>query len=117
MHGNLDAALNPASVAVIGASDNPHKVGGRPLLYLARYGYRGAVYPINPARETVQGLRAFARLEDTPHPPELASSRSPVMRRCAPSKRARCAGSKWGGGGGPGFLGNAGGGGEGQDAR
>src|SRR3954454_7075178 len=72
MHGNLDAALNPASVAVIGASDNPHKVGGRPLLYLARYGYRGAVYPINPSRETVQGLRAFARLEDTPRTPELA---------------------------------------------
>src|SRR3954468_4203713 len=72
MHGNLDAALNPASVAVIGASDSPHKVGGRPLLYLARYGYRGAVYPINPARETVQGLPAFARIEDTPHAPELA---------------------------------------------
>ena len=72
MHGNLDAALNPASVAVIGASDNPHKVGGRPLLYLARYGYRGAIYPINPARDTVQGVRAFARLEDTPRAPELA---------------------------------------------
>ena len=72
MHGNLEAALNPASVAVIGASDNPHKVGGRPLLYLKRYGFRGAVYPINPARATVQGMRAFARLGDTPTPPELA---------------------------------------------
>jgi acyl-CoA synthetase (NDP forming) len=72
MQSNLDAALNPASVAVIGASDNPHKVGGRPLLYLARYGYRGTVYPINPARQTVQGLRAFARIEDTPRAPDLA---------------------------------------------
>src|SRR4029079_18304757 len=43
-----------------------------PLLYLARYGYRGAIYPINPARDTVQGVRAFARLEDTPRAPELA---------------------------------------------
>jgi acyl-CoA synthetase (NDP forming) len=68
----LDAALNPASVAIIGASDNPHKVGGRPLLYLQRYGYRGAIYPINPGRATVQGMRAFARLADTPEPPELA---------------------------------------------
>jgi acyl-CoA synthetase (NDP forming) len=68
----LDAALNPASVAIIGASDNPHKVGGRPLLYLQRYGYRGAIYPINPGRATVQGMRAFARLEDTPQAPELA---------------------------------------------
>ena len=68
----LQAALAPRSVAVIGASDNPHKVGGRPILYLQRYGYRGAVYPVNPGRATVQGLRAFARVEDLPEAPELA---------------------------------------------
>src|SRR5690348_15788141 len=72
MPSSLDAALNPASVAIIGASDNPHKVGGRPLLYLQRYGYRGAIYPINPGRDTVQGVRAFARVVDTPQPPDLA---------------------------------------------
>src|SRR5437660_780784 len=72
MQASLDAALNPASVAIIGASDNPHKVGGRPLLYLQRYGYRGAIYPINPARSSVQGLRAFARIADTPQVPDLA---------------------------------------------
>lgn len=68
----LHAALDPESIAVIGASDNPHKVGGRPLLYLKRYGYRGAIYPINPARSAVQGLRAFAGIEDTPRAPDLA---------------------------------------------
>jgi len=68
----LHSALSPRSVAVIGASDNPHKVGGRPILYLQRYGYRGAIYPVNPGRATVQGLRAFPRLEDLPEPPELA---------------------------------------------
>src|SRR5688500_10661247 len=68
----LQSALAPRSVAVIGASDNPHKVGGRPILYLQRYGYRGAIYPVNPGRATVQGLRAFARLEDLPESPELA---------------------------------------------
>jgi acyl-CoA synthetase (NDP forming) len=68
----LQAALSPRSIAVIGASDNPHKVGGRPILYLQRYGYRGAVYPVNPGRATVQGLRAFARVEDLPEAPELA---------------------------------------------
>jgi acyl-CoA synthetase (NDP forming) len=68
----LQSALAPRSVAVIGASDNPHKVGGRPILYLQRYGYRGAIYPVNPVRGTVQGLRAFARLEDLPEAPELA---------------------------------------------
>jgi acyl-CoA synthetase (NDP forming) len=68
----LQAALAPRSIAVIGASDNPHKVGGRPILYLQRYGYRGAVYPVNPGRATVQGLRAFPRVEDLPEAPELA---------------------------------------------
>ncbi len=68
----LQSALAPRSVAIIGASDNPHKVGGRPILYLQRYGYRGAIYPVNPGRSTVQGLRAFARLEDLPEAPELA---------------------------------------------
>lgn len=68
----LRSALSPRSVAVIGASDNPHKVGGRPILYMQRYGYRGAIYPVNPGRATVQGLRAFPRLEDLPESPELA---------------------------------------------
>src|SRR4051794_41908477 len=111
MHGNLDAALNPASVAVIGASDNPHKVGGRPLLYLARYGYRGAVYPINPARETVQGLRAFARLEDTPHPPELAIVAVAGDEAVRAVEACAMRGVKVAGGGDPRVWGNRGGGG------
>jgi acetate---CoA ligase (ADP-forming) len=68
----LNYALDPASIAIIGASDNPHKVGGRPLLYLKRYGYRGAIYPVNPARSEVQGMRAFPSVAQCPHAPELA---------------------------------------------
>lgn len=68
----LRHAFEPRSVAVIGASDSPHKVGGRPILFMKRYGYRGAIYPVNPARATVQGLPAFARLEDVPEVPDLA---------------------------------------------
>ena len=68
----LHAALDPESIAIVGASDNPHKVGGRPLLYLKRYGYRGAVYPINPGRASVQGLPAFSAIEETPRTPDLA---------------------------------------------
>ncbi|MDH4325729.1 MAG: CoA-binding protein, partial [Betaproteobacteria bacterium] len=54
----LRAALAPKSIAIVGASDNPHKVGGRPILYMKRYGFRGAIYPINPGRAEVQGLKA-----------------------------------------------------------
>lgn len=72
MSAGLDKALDPRSIAVIGASENPNKIGGRPLLYLSRFGYRGQVYPINPNRPEVQGLRAYKRLADAPEPPDLA---------------------------------------------
>jgi acyl-CoA synthetase (NDP forming) len=68
----LRAALAPASIAIVGASDNPHKVGGRPILYMKRYGFRGAIYPINPGRAEVQGLKAYRAIGDTPQAPELA---------------------------------------------
>ncbi|OYW57493.1 MAG: CoA-binding protein, partial [Rhizobiales bacterium 12-68-15] len=72
MRSGLDVALNPKSIAVIGASENPNKIGGRPLLYLSRFGYRGKVYPINPNRTEVQGLAAAPSLLDLPEAPELA---------------------------------------------
>jgi acyl-CoA synthetase (NDP forming) len=68
----LRAALAPRSVAIVGASDNPHKVGGRPILYLKRYGFRGAVFPVNPVRTEVQGLKAYPDLAALPEPPDLA---------------------------------------------
>jgi acyl-CoA synthetase (NDP forming) len=68
----LRAALEPRSIAVVGASDNPHKVGGRPILYMKRYGYRGAIYPINPGRAEVQGLKAYASIGEVPQAPDLA---------------------------------------------
>jgi len=72
-HANdLHAALDPASIAIVGASDNPHKVGGRPILYMKRYGYRGTIYPINPARAEVQGLKAYPDLAALPAAPEMA---------------------------------------------
>jgi acyl-CoA synthetase (NDP forming) len=67
----LRIALAPRSIAVIGASENPNKIGGRPIAYLSRFGFRGAVYPINPARETVQGLRAYPDLSALPAVPDI----------------------------------------------
>jgi acyl-CoA synthetase (NDP forming) len=67
----LRLALAPRSVAVIGASDNPNKIGGRPLAYLARFGYQGTVYPINPTRTEVQGMRCFPSLQSLPDVPDV----------------------------------------------
>lgn len=71
VHG-LSALFEPASVAVIGASDDPGRIGGRPLSYLIRSDFAGPVYPINPNRTTVQGLKAYADISLTPGPVDLA---------------------------------------------
>lgn len=68
----LTAALAPKSIAIIGASDNKNKVGGRPVDYLQRFGYSGKVYPINPARQTVQGLSCYPDVASLPEVPDLA---------------------------------------------
>ena len=68
----LRRALAPRSIAVIGASDNAHKIGGRPIAYLARFGFQGKVFPINPARPEVQGLRSYQGLKDLPEVPDVA---------------------------------------------
>lgn len=72
MRSGLEVALNPKSIAIIGASENPNKIGGRPLLYLTRFGYQGKVYPINPRRSEVQGVATVPSLLDLPEAPELA---------------------------------------------
>lgn len=68
----LRRALSPRSIAVIGASDNAHKIGGRPIAYLSRFGFKGQVFPINPARSEVQGLRSYKTLADLPSVPDVA---------------------------------------------
>lgn len=68
----LTSALQPRSVAIIGASDNIHKIGGRPIYYMQRHGFQGAIYPINPARAEIQGYKSYASLADLPKVPDLA---------------------------------------------
>ena len=68
----LRAAHAPESIVVFGASDNPDKIGGRPLHYLARHGFRGRVYGINPKRTETQGFPTAPLLEALPECPEVA---------------------------------------------
>lgn len=64
------ALLHPRSIAIVGASDDASKTSGRPLAYLLRAGYRGRLFPINPKRETVQGVPAWPSLEALPEVPD-----------------------------------------------
>jgi acetate---CoA ligase (ADP-forming) len=68
----LQTLLQPRSVAIIGASDTPSKASGRTLAYLRRYGYQGAILPVNAARATVQGVPAYASIDVLPETPDLA---------------------------------------------
>jgi len=85
----LDAFFNATSVAVIGASDDITKIGGRPIQLLSKYGFKGTIYPVNPKGGTVQNLPAYASILDTPTAPELAILAVPVgatlqaVRDCA----------------------------------
>lgn len=72
MTAPLQPLLSPRSIAVIGASDNIHKIGGRPIHYMKAHGYAGTLYPVNPQRDTIQGLRAYPTLDALPVVPELA---------------------------------------------
>jgi acyl-CoA synthetase (NDP forming) len=68
----LAKLLNPQSVAVIGASDDPSRIGGRPIAYMRGQGYQGKIFPVNPNRTTVQGLTAYPNVAALPETPDVA---------------------------------------------
>jgi acetyltransferase len=69
---NLEFLLNPRSVAVIGASNRPNGIGTIVMRNLLEGGFAGAIYPVNPKYDRVQGIRAFARPDQLPAAPDLA---------------------------------------------
>jgi acetyltransferase len=70
----LEAFFEPASVAVIGASSTPAKLGHAVLKNLIDGGYvkRGKVYPINPTATEILGLPAYPSVLEVPGPVDLA---------------------------------------------
>ena len=80
--------LAPRSIAVLGASSDAEKFSGRPLAYLARLGYRGAVYPIHPEAETIQGFRCYRDIAAVPGPVDAVIVARPAA--AVPDEVARC---------------------------
>lgn len=68
----LTALFNPRSIAIVGASSNAQKIGGIPVDFLQRFGYEGAIYPVNPHSNQIQGLTAYSRLSAVNQPIDLA---------------------------------------------
>ncbi len=90
----LDYAFNPASVAVVGASDQPFSFGYHFLRHLLDYGFKGLIYPVNPQKESVQGVKAYNSLSDIPGDVDLViccvptSRVLPLLEEC-PSKNVK----------------------------
>ena len=67
----LDHLFQPRSVAVIGASADAARIGGRSIAYMLARGFEGAIYPVNPNRAEVQGLKAYASVASLPAAPDV----------------------------------------------
>ncbi len=62
----LDKALRPASIAVLGASASPDKLGYKLVNNIIKDGYAGRIYPINPKEKEILGLTAYPSVLDVP---------------------------------------------------
>ncbi len=88
---SLRKIFAPSSVAVIGASDEPGKVGSVTLANLLNAGFAGQVFPVNLRRPSVQGLTAYPSVNDLPGPVDLAIICTPaatvpeLVRQCGDS--------------------------------
>lgn len=68
---DLNKIFKPESVAVIGASDTPGKVGYIIVSNMISGGYKGKIYPVNPKGGEIQGLKAYKNIKDIPEKVDL----------------------------------------------
>ncbi|MEC9346778.1 MAG: acetate--CoA ligase family protein [Pseudomonadota bacterium] len=89
LDANLKRMFEARSIAVIGASADATRIGGRPVAMLKSQGFAGSILPINPNRDEIQGLKAYPTIKDVPGDVDLAICAVPgnlvegVLRQCA----------------------------------
>ncbi|MEM4445446.1 MAG: CoA-binding protein, partial [Thermofilum sp.] len=72
MPGTLEKLFRPSSIAVVGASRNPSKIGHLVLRNILSGGFEGRVYPVNPSAEQVLGLQSYPSLSSIPDGVDVA---------------------------------------------
>ncbi|MBN1280433.1 MAG: bifunctional acetate--CoA ligase family protein/GNAT family N-acetyltransferase [Candidatus Thermoplasmatota archaeon] len=82
MTASLDKIFKPKSIAVVGASETVGSAGYRIFRNLIGSGYDGVVYPVNPKRESVQGVQAYASINEVPKVVDLAIICTPAGVVC-----------------------------------
>ncbi|MCW5603167.1 MAG: CoA-binding protein, partial [Burkholderiales bacterium] len=68
----LDRLFSPRAIAIVGASPEPRRPGGHPLVALKEYGYAGGIFPVNPRHAEINGMRCYAHVRELPGPCDLA---------------------------------------------
>lgn len=84
----IDRILNPRTLAVVGASNDPEKRGYRAIATLVADGYEGEIIPINPKAPEILGFKAYPTLEAVPGEVDLALVCTPA--RLAPDVVRSC---------------------------
>jgi acetate---CoA ligase (ADP-forming) subunit alpha len=88
MRNDIEPFFMPRSIAIVGASSTPGKIGHEIVRNIKHSGFRGDVLPVNPNSESILGFRCYGRVEDIPLPVDLAIIVVParlveeVMRGC-----------------------------------
>jgi acetyltransferase len=74
----LDAIFTPKAIAVIGATERPGSVGRTLLWNLITNSFGGTVYPVNPQRRNVLGIKAYTNIAEVPEQVDLAVIATPA---------------------------------------
>ncbi len=72
MPHNLAKLFHPASIAIVGASQDPKKIGHIVLKNIFNSGFRGKIFPVNPKVDKIGGLKCYADVKFLPEIPDLA---------------------------------------------
>lgn len=89
MHSYLQPLIDPTSIAVLGASANPARLGGVPISLLREHGFAGRIYPINPKYPEIDGLPCYPDIASLPAAVDLlvvavsAQEVLPALRQAA----------------------------------
>jgi len=89
---SLDRLFNPRAILIAGASGEHTRPGGQVARALNEYGYRGAIYPVNPKYQELAGHRCYASVDDVPDACDLAVVALPAAQ--VPGVIVQCAGRR-----------------------
>lgn len=85
----LSRLFDPRSIAIVGASATPGKIGAMPVTLLRQHGYEGRIIPVNPRADTIQGLAAAPSLNALDQDVDLAILAVPAAHAAQALQSAR----------------------------